>query len=140
MTVKAVSTKHNIDKMLHSWMKFQKLFDQNPQSDFFWVWTSFTCVDKDLWQLQLFLPNTTVTKCYNCEWIFKSCLIKVHKVTSLEHEPGLHVLIKIFDSYSYFYQTQHWQNVIHVIEISKVVWSKSTKWILLSMNQFYMCW
>ena len=58
-----------------------------PQSDFFRVWTSFMFVDKDLWKLKLFLPNKSVTKSYICEWIYKSCLIKIHKVTSLEYEP-----------------------------------------------------
>ena len=37
------------------------------------VGTSFLCVDKELWQLQLFLPNTTVTKCYTLACFFKSC-------------------------------------------------------------------
>ena len=98
LKVKAVSSKHNSDKMLYLWMTFQKLFDENPQKDFFRVWTSFKFVDKDLWKLKLFLPNTTVTKCYICEWIFKSCLIKIHKVTSLEYEPVLCLLTKIFES------------------------------------------
>ena len=71
MKVKAVSPKHNSDKMLHLWMNFQKLFDQNPQSDFFRVWTSFMGVDKDFWKSKLFLQNTSLTKCYICEWIFK---------------------------------------------------------------------
>ena len=75
-------------------MNFQKLFDQNPQSDFFRVWTSFMFVDKDLWKLKLFLPNKTVTKCDICAWTFKSCLIKIHKVTSLEFEPVLCLLTK----------------------------------------------
>ena len=77
---------------------FSKIGYQNPQTDFFRVWSSFMVVDKDLWKLKLFLPNTTVTKCYICEWIFKSYLIKIHKVTSLEYEPVLWVLIKIFES------------------------------------------
>ena len=33
MTVTAVSTKHNSDKIQYSWMIFQKLLDQNPQKD-----------------------------------------------------------------------------------------------------------
>ena len=59
--------------MLYSWMNFQKLLDQNPETDFFRVGTSFMCVDQDLWQLQLFLPNTTVTKCNTLVRFFKSC-------------------------------------------------------------------
>ena len=31
------------------------------------------CVHKELWQLQLCLPNTTMTKCYTLAWFFKSC-------------------------------------------------------------------
>ena len=50
-------------------MNFQKLFDENPQSDFFRVWTSFMFVDKDLWKLKLFLPNKKVTKCYMYLWM-----------------------------------------------------------------------
>ena len=48
LKVKAVSPKHNSDKMLYFWMNFQKLFDQNPKSDFFRVWTSFMFVDTGL--------------------------------------------------------------------------------------------
>ena len=73
-----------------------------------------------LWKLQLFLPNKTVTKCYICKF-------KIHKVTSLEYEPVLCLLTKIFESYSCFSRTKKWQNVIFVNELSKVVWSKSTK-------------
>ena len=73
LKVEAVSPKQNSKEMLYLWMTFQKLFDQNPQSDFFRVWTSFMGVDKDFWKLKLFLQNTTVTKCYICEWIFKNC-------------------------------------------------------------------
>ena len=36
--------------------------------------------------------------------------------------------------------TWFWQNVIFVNEFSKVFWWKSTKWLLQSMNQFYVCW
>ena len=79
-------------------MNFQKLLDENPQSDFFRVWTSCMFVDKDLWKLKLVLPNKTVIKCYICEWIYKSCLIKIHKVTSLEYEPVLCLFTKIFES------------------------------------------
>ena len=43
-------------------------------------------------RLKLFLPNTTVTKCCICEWVFKRCLIKIHKVTSLEYELQLCVV------------------------------------------------
>ena len=52
---------------------FFKSCYQNPQTDFFRVWTSFMCVDKDLWQLQLFLPNTTVTRCNTLACFFKNC-------------------------------------------------------------------
>jgi hypothetical protein len=45
-------------------------------SDTWFEYSSFMCVDKDLWKLKLFLPNTTVTKCYICEWTFKSLLMK----------------------------------------------------------------
>ena len=48
---------------------------------------SCVSVDRDLWKLKLFLPGTTVTRCYICEWLFKSCLMKISKVTSLEYEP-----------------------------------------------------
>ena len=48
LKVKAVSPKKNCDKMLYLWMNLQKLFDQNPQSDFFRIWTNFMFVDKDL--------------------------------------------------------------------------------------------
>jgi hypothetical protein len=37
LTVTAVSSKHNSDKMLYSWMNFPKLLDQNPETDFFRV-------------------------------------------------------------------------------------------------------
>ena len=37
----------------------------------FRVGTCFVCVDQDLWQLQLFLPNTTVTKCNTLACFFK---------------------------------------------------------------------
>ena len=93
-----VSPKQNSDKMLYLWRDFQKLFDENPQSDFFRVWTSFMFVDKDLWKLKLIFPNKTVTKCYVYQWIFKSCLMKIHKVTSLEYEPVLCLLTKIYES------------------------------------------
>ena len=86
LKVKSVSPIHNSDKMLYLWMNFQKLLDENPQSDSFRVWTSFMSVDKDFWKLKLILPNKTVTKCYVYQWIFKSCLMKIHKVTSLEYE------------------------------------------------------
>ena len=76
-----------------------KLLAQNPHSDFFRVWTRFMVVDKDFWKLKLFLQNTTVTKCYICEWIFKSYLIKIHKVTSLEYEP---------DRSSWILDADHW--------------------------------
>ena len=49
-----------------------------------------------LWKLQLLLPNKTLAKYYICKWIFKSCLIKIQKSTSLEYEPVLWELIKIF--------------------------------------------
>ena len=106
LKVTAVSPKQNSDKILYLWMNFQKLFDQNPQRDFFRVWTSFMFVDKDLWKLRLFLPNKTVTKCYISKWIFKSCLIKIHKLTSLKYEPVLFLLTKIFESYSCFSETK----------------------------------
>ena len=99
-------------------MNFQKLLDENPQSDFFRVWTSCMFVDKDLWKLKLVLPNKTVIKCYICEWIYKSCLIKIHKVTSLEYEPVLCLLKKIWhmiwliiwrrNSFCVRYVTQLW--------------------------------
>ena len=47
LKVKAVSPKKNCDKMLYLWMNLQKLFDQNPQSEFFRVLTSMF-VGKDL--------------------------------------------------------------------------------------------
>ena len=52
---------------------FFKSCYQNPQTDFFRVWTSFMCVDKELWQLQLFLLNTTVTRCNTLACFFKIC-------------------------------------------------------------------
>jgi hypothetical protein len=55
LKVKAVAPKQNSDKMLYLWMNFQKLFYENPQSDFFRVRTSFMFVDKDLLKLKLFL-------------------------------------------------------------------------------------
>ena len=136
---------------------------------------SCVSVDRDLWKLKLFLPGTTVTRCYICEWLFKSCLMKIpkvtsleyepvyvcwsfkvkgffpnkiatkccicgwiyksclmkiHKVTAVEYEPVLCLLSKIFESWSCFSQTNQWQNVIFVNEFTKVVWSKSTKWLL----------
>ena len=96
LKVKAVSPIHHSEKILYFLNEFQKLFDQNPQSHFFRVWTSFMFVDKDIWKLKMFLRNKTVTKCYICEWIFKSCLMKIHKVTSLEYEPDLWKLKLIF--------------------------------------------
>ena len=129
-------------------MNFQKLFDQNPQNDFFRVWTSFMLVDKDLWKSKLFLQNTSLTKCYICEWIFKSYLIKIHKVTSLEYEPVLCVLIKNFDSYSCFFQTQQWQNVILLHAFSKIVIKihkltsleyEPVLWVLIKIFDSYSC-
>ena len=66
-------------------------------------------VDKDLWKLKLFLQNTTVTKCYICEWIFRSYLIKIHKVTSLEYEPDRSSWILDAD---YCFSSKSHQNII----------------------------
>ena len=55
--------------------------------------TSFVCVDKDLWQLQLVILLNA----------FSKVVIKIHKLTSLEYEPVLCVLTKNFDSYNCFF-------------------------------------
>ena len=100
-------------------MNFQKLFDENPQSDFFRVWTSFMCVDKELWQLQLFLLNTTVTRCNTLACFFKNCY-QSPETDIFRVEPVLCVFIKNFDSCSSFFQTQQWQDVIFVNDFPKL--------------------
>ena len=74
--------KHNSDKMLYSGMMFQKLLDQHPQSDFFRVWTAVTAV---------FPKHNSDKMIYILEWYFKSCLIEIHKVISLEYELQFYV-------------------------------------------------
>ena len=60
LKVKGVSSKQNCDKMLYLSMNLQKLFDQNPQSDFFRIWTSFyVCSQRfDIWFEYSFRGNS----------------------------------------------------------------------------------
>ena len=63
-----------VTKMLYLWLNFQNLFDQNPQSDFFRVWTSFMFVDKDLEKKQ-FLRQI----CNSALRVFiRNMILKIH--------------------------------------------------------------